>query len=73
MAKLLTALEDSQRGCFDSQTDVKECITHLHKAAPSWMKMLNLPTGVFVKINPEYKRTKIREDVEKYVNTVHRQ
>lgn len=70
LSKLLSELEDSQRGRFDSTIDMKDYIYHIHSASPKWMKLISLPNGDLIKINPDYRKNSVRSDIEKYIKSL---
>ena len=60
-------LKDTQRGCFDGIHEFKEHINHLHKASPKWMKIVFIGNNQIVKIDPNYRKTSVKHDIEKYI------
>ena len=67
LSKLLQELEDSQRGSEANALDFNEWINHLQKASPNWLKLINHPNGTLVKINPDYRKISIRNDIENFI------
>lgn len=70
LSKLLSELEDSQRGRFDTTVDMKDYIQHIHSASPKWMKLISLPNGVLVKINPDYRKNSVKSDIVNYIKSL---
>jgi hypothetical protein len=67
MSKLLAELEDNQRGRFENGEEAKVNVKHLHMASPKWLKLISLPNGMLVKISPDYKKSNVKRDIEKYI------
>jgi hypothetical protein len=72
-SKLLAELEDSQRGQFTDHQETMNRVKELHKASQNWLTIIQTPRGEFVKIKPDYLKSNVKNDIEKYVARTYEQ